>query len=135
MDGRMASAQARVHAAYAPKRYDGNLFLDAEPSARKTVLHIPAGSIPCGAGTLELPEIFVGNTEHIGIIGHNGAGKTTLLDHIRELLACDGAKGGRRLSVLDIPQEPSREQRSQILEEVRSSPLPTADMYSAAWRS
>ena len=119
MDGRMASAQARVHAAYAPKRYDGNLFLDAEPSARKTVLHIPAGSIPCGTGTLELPEIFVGNTEHIGIIGHNGAGKTTLLDHIRELLACDGAKGGRRLSVLDIPQEPSPEQRERVLGNIR----------------
>lgn len=131
MDGRMASAQARVHAAYAPKRYDGNLFLDAEPSARKTVLHILAGSIPCGAGTLELPEIFVGNTERIGIIGHNGAGKTTLLDHIRELLACDGAKGGRRLSVLDIPQEPSPEQRERVLGNIRRlSPIDRGHVLS-----
>lgn len=119
MDGRMAAAQDRAAATFIPKRYDGSLFLNAEPSSRKTVLHIPAGRIPCGAGTLELPELFVGNTEHIGIIGPNGAGKTTLLDHIRELLARDGAEGGRRLSVLDIPQEPSPGQREHILGNIR----------------
>lgn len=119
MDRRVASAQARVHAAYAPKRYDGSLFLETQPSPRKTVLHIPAGCIPCGSGTLELPELFVGNTEHIGIMGPNGAGKTTLLDHIRELLAREDDQGDRRLSVLDIPQEPSPEQRERVLENVR----------------
>lgn len=133
MDGRMAAAQDRAAATFVPKRYDGSLFLNAEPSSRKTVLHIPAGRIPCGAGTLELPELFVGNTEHIGIIGPNGAGKTTLLDHIRELLARDGAEGGRRLSVLDIPQEPSPGQREHILGNIRRlSPIDRGRVLSCA---
>ena len=133
MDGRMAAAQDRAAATFVPKRYDGSLFLNAEPSSRKTVLHIPADRIPCGAGTLELPELFVGNTEHIGIIGPNGAGKTTLLDHIRELLARDGAEGGRRLSVLDIPQEPSPGQREHILGNIRRlSPIDRGRVLSCA---
>lgn len=133
MDGRMAAAQDRAAATFVPKRYDGSLFLNAEPSSRKTVLHIPAGRIPCGAGTLELPELFVGNTEHIGIIGPNGAGKTTLLNHIRELLARDGAEGGRRLSVLDIPQEPSLGQREHILGNIRRlSPIDRGRVLSCA---
>lgn len=133
MDGRMAAAQDRAAATFVPKRYDGSLFLNAEPSSRKTVLHIPAGRIPCGAGTLELPELFVGNTEHIGIIGPNGAGKTTLLNHIRELLARDGVEGGRRLSVLDIPQEPSPGQREHILGNIRRlSPIDRGRVLSCA---
>ncbi|MFR3451656.1 MAG: ATP-binding cassette domain-containing protein [Collinsella sp.] len=119
MDGRMASAQARVHAAYAPKRYDGNLFLDAEPSARKTVLHIPAGSIPCGAGTLELPEIFVGNTEHIGIIGHNGAGKphfSTTYASCSRAMAPKEADGFRSST---YPRNRAPEQRERVLGNIR----------------
>lgn len=83
------------------------------------MIHVPAGRVPCGEGELELPELFVGNTEHIGIMGANGAGKTTLLDHVRELLARDGAKASQRLSVLDIPQEPSPAQLARVLEDIR----------------
>ena len=121
MDGRMAEAQARANAAFTPKRYDGSLFLDAKPCPRKTVLRIPAGRITCGEGMLELPELHVGNTEHIGIVGPNGAGKTTLLDHVRALLKKQvGHPGTAALAILDIPQEPNPEQRAQALETLRA---------------
>ncbi len=121
MDGRMAAAQDRAAATFIPKRYDGSLFLNAEPSSRKTVLHIPAGSIPCGENELKLPELFVGNTEHIGIVGPNGAGKTTLLDHVRRLLAQQvQSPGDRKLPVLDIPQEPNAQERASTLAAVHS---------------
>lgn len=121
MDGRMATAQNRADAAFVPKRYDGSLFLDARPAARKTVLHIPEARIPCGTGKLDLPELHVGSTEHIGIVGPNGAGKSTLLDHIRGLLEMQaGHRGAPALAVMDIPQEPSPEQRIQTLAAVRS---------------
>lgn len=121
MDGRMAAAQDRAAATFIPKRYDGSLFLNAAPSSRKTVLHIPAGSIPCGENELELPELFVGNTERIGIVGPNGAGKTTLLDHVRRLLAQQvQSPGDRELPVLDIPQEPNAQERASILAAVHS---------------
>ncbi len=156
MDGRMAAAQTRVDAIFIPKRYDGSLFLDAQPSPRKTVLHIPAGRIPFDASAVEitagslntvgrrtsdspgatqarpsdstecskvngllLPDLFVGNTEHIGIIGSNGAGKTTLLNHVRCLLAREAPKGTTPLTVLDIPQEPTKTERDRTLAEVR----------------
>lgn len=132
MDGRMAAAQDRAAATFVPKRYDGSLFLNAEPSSRKTVLHIPAGRIPCGESELELPELFVGNTERIGIVGPNGVGKTTLLDHLRALLHLQAEhRDAHALTILDIPQEPSREQRSRILEEVRSlSPTDRGHVFS-----
>lgn len=121
MDGRMAEAQARANAAFTPKRYDGSLFLDAKPCPRKTVLHIPAGRITCGEGMLELPELHVGSTEHIGIVGPNGAGKTTLLDHVRALLKKQvGHPGAPALAILDVPQEPNPEQRAQALETLRA---------------
>lgn len=120
MDGRMAAAQSRADAIFVPKRYDGSLFLDAKPSPRKTVLHIPAGIIPCGEGTLELPEVFVGNTDRVGIVGPNGAGKSTLLDHVRDMLGKQAEQlGANALTVLDIPQEPSPEQRERVLGNIR----------------
>lgn len=121
MDGRMAAAQDRAASTFVPKRYDGSLFLNAAPSSRKTVLHIPAGHIPCGENELELPELFVGNTERIGIVGPNGAGKTTLLDHVRRLLAQQvQSPGDRELPVLDIPQEPNAQERASTLAAVHS---------------
>lgn len=134
MDGRMAAAQSRADAAFVPKRYDGSLFLDAKPSPRKTVLHIPAGIIPCGEGTLELPEIFVGNTDRIGIVGPNGAGKSTLLVHVRDILGKQAEQlGVNALTVLDIPQEPNPAQRRQVLETVRSlSPADRGRVLSCA---
>lgn len=125
MDGRMAAAQSRADAIFVPKRYDGSLFLDAKPSPRKTVLHIPAGIIPCGEGTLELPEVFVGNTDRVGIVGPNGAGKSTLLDHVRDMLGKQAEQlGANALTVLDIPQEPNSARRRRALETVRSlSPI------------
>ena len=121
MDGRMTEAQARANAAFTPKRYDGSLFLDAKPCPRKTVLRIPAGRITCGEDMLELTELHVGSTEHIGIIGPNGAGKTTLLDHVRALLKKQvGHPGAPALAILDVPQEPNPEQRAQALETLRA---------------
>ena len=81
MDARLASARERVAKARVEKRYDGDLWLDARPSPRKTLARIEPAEIPCGEGALALPRLFVGNTDHIGIKGPDGAGKTTLLEH------------------------------------------------------
>lgn len=113
MGTRLAAAQNRVASAFVHKRYDGELWVNAQPSPRKTIAHIPEANIPCGADTLEVPELFVGNTDHIGIVGPNGAGKSTLLAHIRTLLADD-------LSVLDIPQELDGAARARMLERLAS---------------
>lgn len=112
MNAQIAAAKARVDAAFVHKRYDGDLWLDAQPSPRKTVAHIPATRIPCGPGDLVIPRLYLGNTDHVGVVGPNGAGKSTLLAHIRTLLASD-------LELLDIPQELNAEQRAQVVNAVR----------------
>lgn len=119
MDKRLDAAQARVGAAFVAKRYDGSLFLDTKPSPRKTVLHVPSGEIPCGEGSLSFPELFVGNADHIGIVGPNGAGKSTFLAHARTLLA-QARERGEAITVLDIPQEPTPEQKENTLREIRA---------------
>lgn len=108
MDARLAAARDRVAAAHVEKRYDGDLWLDAHPSPLKTLLRIEPATIPCGSGTLTVPKLFVGNTDHVGIVGPNGAGKTTLLAHVRTLADPDAA-------LLDIPQEPTESQRADAL--------------------
>lgn len=113
MNARVQAAEQRVAAAFVHKRYDGDLWVDAEPSLRKVVAHIEATSIPCGAGTLDIPELFVGNRDHIGIVGPNGAGKSTLLAYVASHLAGD-------LAVLNMPQELSTEERGQVIDGVRA---------------
>lgn len=115
MDARVAAAQERLAAARVTKRYDGDLWMDAEPARRRTVLHVPAATIPCGPkGTLEIPELWVGSTDHVGIVGPNGAGKSTLLAHLRVLLT-RAAGAGQGVEVLDIPQELPAEARGAVV--------------------
>ena len=118
MGARMEAARARVDAAFVAKRYDGDLWLDAEPSPRKTLIHLEPTVIPCGPATLDIPELFIGHTDHIGIVGPNGAGKSTLLGHIRTRI--DPA-----LSVLDIPQEIADDARRELMRRIGS--LPSAE--------
>ena len=108
MDARLAAARERVANARVEKRYDGDLWLDARPSPRKTLVRIEPAEIPCGEGALAIPRLFVGNTDHIGIVGPNGAGKSTLLAHARTLIVPS-------IPVLDIPQELDATQRSAVL--------------------
>lgn len=108
MDTRLASARERVANARVEKRYNGDLWLDARPSPRKTLARIEPAEIPCGEGALALPRLFVGNTDHIGVKGPNGAGKTTLLEHVRALLDPE-------IPLLDIPQELDTAQRAAVL--------------------
>ena len=115
MDARVAAAQERLAAARVAKRYDGDLWVDAEPSRRRTVLHVPPATIPCGPeGTLRIPELWVGSRDHVGVVGPNGAGKSTLLAHLRVLLA-QAADAGQGVEVLDIPQELPAEAREAMV--------------------
>ena len=111
MDSRLAAAQERVANARVEKRYDGDLWLEARPSQRKTLARIEPATIPCGEGTLSIPRLFIGNTDHIGIKGPNGAGKTTLLEHIRSLL-------DPSIPILDIPQELNEAQQGDVLKRI-----------------
>ena len=113
LDTRLAAAQNRVEQARIAKRYDGELWFEMHPSERKTLVTIEPTTIPCGSDTLAIPQLFVGNTDHVGIAGPNGAGKSTLLTYIHSLIADD-------LTVLTIPQEVTADKRAQIVHQTQT---------------
>lgn len=113
LGGRTRAAQDRADRIFVDKRYDASLAIDARVSQRDALWVHPAGTISCGTGTLELPSLAIGGTDHIGITGANGAGKTTLLNCLR-------AELDPRLPVLDIPQEPTRAEAAKAVERLQS---------------
>ena len=113
LDARLTAAQNRVEQARIAKRYDGELWFETHPSERKTLVTIEPTTIPCGSDTLAIPQLFVGNTDHVGIAGPNGAGKSTLLTYIHSLIADD-------LTVLTIPQEVTADKRAQIVHQTQT---------------
>lgn len=122
MEARVSRAQAATSSLHVEKRYEGDLWLESVPSPRKTLLHLEPGETPCGPNrTLELPDLFLGSTDHLGIRGPNGAGKSTLLRHVMALLSRREAAGvGTR--TLFMPQEIDETEARAILADVQSMP-------------
>lgn len=113
LEGRLDAARERLAHARVEKRYDGDLWLDMAPAPRRVLIRSAACDIPCGPGALHLPDLYVGNTDHIAITGPNGAGKSTLLEHLRPHIP-DG------IAWLDIPQELDEELAHGVVERVRA---------------
>lgn len=112
MDARLDAANDRLNSTFVEKRYDGSFWFDAHPHPRKTLLSIPEATIPCGAGTLSVPPLYVGNSDHVGITGLNGAGKSTLLAYLRTFAPSD-------VRTLDIAQELDAADCERALDETR----------------
>lgn len=122
MEARVDRAHAATDSLRVEKRYEGDLWMDAAPNPRKTLLHLEPGKIPCGPDRmLELPDLHLGNVDHLGIRGPNGAGKTTLLHHIMTLLVQREA-AGVGVRTLFMPQEIDEAEARTILDSVRSMP-------------
>ena len=70
---------------------------------------------------MRVPEIYLGNTDHLGISGPNGQGKTTLVKHILEIL--EGRKAtGLDIRTLYIPQEVDDSSSIEFLSEIKDLP-------------
>ncbi len=122
MDARVERAQTKAGSLRAEKRYEGDLWMESSLSPRKTLLHLEPGEIPCGPDrALMLPDLFLSNTDHLGICGPNGAGKSTLLRHIVELLRRREAAGAG-VRALYMPQEITPSEARSILLDVKSVP-------------
>ena len=113
MEGRLARAEETLASVKVEKRYDGDLWMRAEPSARKVLYRQPEMTLALGERQLLVPPLSIGNTDHIALTGPNGAGKTTLVSEV-----------ARRIDptarVLVIPQEPTAEQCRDALSRLAS---------------
>ena len=109
MDSRVQQASATLSDLHVQKRYEGNFHTNAEASRRPVVLHVPEMSLPLGEErTLQIPQLFVENHDHIGLAGPNGWGKTTLVKQLMGMVD-DGVR------ILYLPQEPTADQRKSAL--------------------
>lgn len=108
MDSRLARAEETLASVKVEKRYDGDLWMNAEPSHRKVLHRQPEETLTMGERRLEVPPLLIGNTDHIALTGPNGAGKSTLLRALVQRI--DPA-----VRTLVIPQEPTAEQRRAAL--------------------
>ena len=86
------------------KRYDANIWLEATPSKRPVLLRLEATELSLGEWRLAVPALYLGRSDHVGLVGDNGSGKTTLVKYLVERM-------GEGVRVLYIPQEPSEEQK------------------------
>ncbi len=102
---------------------DGSATQPAQNTDSRQLRCIP----PCGPRqSLRVPEIYLGNTDHLGISGPNGAGKTTLVKHILERL--EGRKAtGLDIRTLYIPQEVDDSSSIEFLSEIRTCPKPNVE--------
>lgn len=113
MGKKIEAAEKRLEGLEVKKSYRGSLELATEPSARKVLAHLPAGSISLGEQrTLHHPELYVGNVDRIGLVGRNGAGKSTLLTAVLEQVVLHE-------NVAYIPQEVTDDQVQSMLAELR----------------
>lgn len=98
MDARLEKVRQTLEEAHVNKQYAGDIWMDAGASPRKVLVRMEAGDLVQGEHCLRIPDLAVGNAEHIGIAGVNGSGKTTLLTALMRRAPDD-------LSTLFIPQE------------------------------
>ena len=109
MEARLERVSAQADRTRVQKRYDADIWLEATPSRRPVLLRLEAAELPMGERTLVFPQLFIGRSDHIGLVGDNGSGKTTLVKHLMAQMP-DGVR------VLYIPQEPTDGQQEEARE-------------------
>ncbi|EEE17096.1 ABC transporter, ATP-binding protein [Lancefieldella rimae] len=132
MQSRLGKAEDDVADSKVEKRYDAHVWLNAEPSKREVLFRMGPGRIAVGESLLSLPALFIGNTDHIGLVGDNGSGKTTLVKKIIASISADTSlintslmdatsanTGCADTKVLYIPQEPDMLQKEKTLKKMR----------------
>ena len=91
MESRLSRAEETLAQVKVEKRYDGDLWMRAEPSARKVLYRQPEMTLALGERQLLVPPLSIGNTDHIALTGPNGAGKTTLVSEVARRIDPDRA--------------------------------------------
>ena len=115
MTGRLENLEAQLATTRVEKRYDADVWFDAEPSRRKVLLRMEPDILSLGEAELHVPALFIGNTDHIGLIGDNGSGKSTLVRSIVEQLP-------ETVRCLYIPQEANQAQGQATIRELNNLP-------------
>ncbi|MBS6975244.1 MAG: ABC-F family ATP-binding cassette domain-containing protein [Eggerthellaceae bacterium] len=113
MGKKVERAEKRMAEVRVAKVYEGALDLEAEPAARTVLVRCEAGSLTLGEGRmLHHPQLYVGNTDRIGMVGRNGAGKSTLLAEVLRQMPEEG--------MVYVPQEIGSDRARALLASVKA---------------
>ncbi|KFI48844.1 ATP-binding cassette domain-containing protein [Bifidobacterium biavatii] len=115
IDAQVTAAQEKAaDMVTAAKRYDGDIWMDAESSSRRELVRLEAGFIPYGDDAdvtvsergdgVAIPMLTVGPHDRIGISGPNGTGKTTLVNAMLHAIDQDERRTGLHVPRLVLPQ-------------------------------
>jgi macrolide transport system ATP-binding/permease protein len=116
LDGRLQRARERLAAMPAEKVERAGIWISGARSPRKTLVSLPAGSLPVGpARRLVHPNLSLGPCDRVALTGPNGAGKTTLLRHLLGVLSLPSER------VVHVPQEITAEQCTSLLEDIKAT--------------
>lgn len=109
---RLEKATGKATGIRVEKQYDSNIWLDCEASNRKVLVRMEPNNIRMGESCLQTPPLFIGNIDHIGVVGDNGCGKTTLVKKIISSISDD-------VRMLYIPQEPTELQQKETVRKIK----------------
>ncbi|KAB8289459.1 ABC transporter [Bifidobacterium ramosum] len=135
IDAQVEAAQERAaDIVTAAKRYDGDLWMDAESSSRRELARLPEGFIAYGTdgdgnrgenvsgSGVTIPMLTVGAHDHIGINGPNGTGKTTLVKALLRAVTQDEQRTGLPVPRLTIAQNTTSEDARWAMETLGALP-------------
>lgn len=143
IDAQVAAAREKAEGIVtAAKRYDGDLWTDAESSSRRELARLEAGFVPYGGGGdgrdgngsagdpggghgVMIPMLTVGPHDHIGISGPNGTGKTTLINALLDAVTAEEQRTGVTLPRLVIAQNTTADDARRAMD--RLAALPAAE--------
>ena len=115
LETRLSRISAQLDATRVVKRYDADIWLEAQPSRRPVLVRLEAHELPLGEHTLQVPPLHIGRSDHISLVGDNGCGKSTLVRHLVAHIP-DGVR------TLYVPQEPSAGQKQAVRTQLRDLP-------------
>lgn len=127
INAQVTAAQDRVSSIVTTaKRYDGDIWIDAQASNRRELVHMDAGFIPYGdaatSNGVTIPILTIGPHDHIGISGPNGTGKTTVVNALLRAITQNEQHAGLRLPRLVIPQNTTEEDARTAMETLTTLP-------------
>ena len=115
MAERLAAADERLEGMRVEKRYEGDIWADAQPSRRPVLFRMEPETVRRGDFALSVPALYIGASDHIGLVGNNGTGKSTLVARIVASLPPE-------TRCLFIPQEPDEKCKREAIAALRDLP-------------
>ena len=123
MDRRLAQAEGALAEQFVAKRYEHRISIFGEATRAPFVAHLEANALRAGEFAIEVPELWIGPTEHVVLTGENGTGKSLVVraalasvpESVRMAFVPQDVGVGERERALGQLREQSPKRRGRIL--------------------